>query len=249
MPLAPKELRKKALALLESHPGGMRYTELVREIKTFDPSLTEGQIQGQIFDLQRRFPEEVYKPSRGLFRKLKFQDADTQELKQELIEPQTKITEEDFYEPFREYLVNELEECTRAIVLGGKKFQDKWGTPDVIGKWQSRVTDIVKIETEIVAAEIKTEATATALITAFGQACAYCLFCHKSYLVLPKSAPKEDLDRIGGLCQIFGIGLVLFDASNANDPHFDIRTQARRQQPDMFYVNKNLQRVVESLFE
>ena len=45
----------------------------------------------------------------------------------------SKIEEEDFYEKFADYLVKELEECTKAISLGGNRFQDKWGTPDVLG--------------------------------------------------------------------------------------------------------------------
>ena len=43
--------------------------------------------------------------------------------------------------------------CTRAIPLGGNLFRDKWGTPDVIGKRESRISDIVKMPTEIVSAE------------------------------------------------------------------------------------------------
>jgi hypothetical protein len=34
-----------------------------------------------------------------------------------------------------------LEECTKAIQLGGNTFKDKWGTPDVIGKRESRKSD------------------------------------------------------------------------------------------------------------
>ncbi|MBL0274174.1 MAG: hypothetical protein IPQ06_14180 [Chitinophagaceae bacterium] len=37
-----------------------------------------------------------------------------------------KIKEEDFYEPFAEWITNDLEECTKAIALGGSKFKDKW---------------------------------------------------------------------------------------------------------------------------
>jgi len=48
------------------------------------------------------------------------------------------IKEEGFYKPFADWLVNEVEECTRAIPLGGNLFRDKWGTPDVIGKRESQ---------------------------------------------------------------------------------------------------------------
>ena len=53
---------------------------------------------------------------------------------------------------------NELEECTKAIPLGGNKFKDKWGTPDVIGIRKSKAGDILQMPTEIVSAEIKLDA-------------------------------------------------------------------------------------------
>jgi hypothetical protein len=86
----------------------------------------------------------------------------------------TKLKEEDFYQPFADWLVNEMEECTKAIALGNKTFKDKWGTPDVVGKREQKKTDIVQAPTEIVSAEIKYDTDQ--LITAFGQACAYKLF-------------------------------------------------------------------------
>ena len=85
-------------------------------------------------------------------------------------------------------------------------------------------------------AEIKPDVSQ--LVTAFGQACAYCLFSHKSYLVVPQQAPQDEIARLDSLCQVFGIGLVLFDASNPKDPDFIIRVRPRKQEPDLFYANK-----------
>jgi hypothetical protein len=178
---------------------------------------------------------------------VEFRDAKTDELKPELITKTTKkIEEEDFYKSFAEWLVNEMEECTKAIQLGGNRFKDKWGTPDVVGKRESRRSDIIQAPCEIVAAEIKLEVSQ--LVTAFGQACAYCLFAHKSYLVIPKDAPVDEIDRIDALCQVFGIGLVLFDSNNAEDPDFDIRVTPQKHEPDMFYVNKYMKQVEGELF-
>ena len=57
------------------------------------------------------------------------------------------------------------------------------------GKRESCRSDIIQAPVEIVAAEIKLDMAQ--LVTAFGQACAYCLFAHKSYLVIPKlTRPK-----------------------------------------------------------
>ena len=157
-----------------------------------------------------------------------------------------KIKEEDFYEPFANWLVNELEECTKAIPLGRNRFKDKWGTPDVIGKREPRRSDIVKGATEIVSVEIK--ADTRDLITAFGQACSYKLFSHKSYIVTPKNSSQGDILKLDALCLIFGIGLVLFDSSNPNDPQFEIRVRPLRHEPDMFYVNKYMKLIEKELW-
>src|SRR5207249_10983371 len=66
-------------------------------------------------------------PARGLFRHVKYRDVESQVATP--VEP-PKIKEEDFYGSFADYLVKELEECSKAIVLGGNKFKDKWGTPE-----------------------------------------------------------------------------------------------------------------------
>ena len=106
--------------------------------------------------------------------------------------------------------------------------------------------DIVKASTEIVSAELKTDTKD--LITAFGQACSYKLFSHKSYIVIPKNSPQDDISKLDALCLIFGIGLVLFDNSNVNEPQFEIRVRPLKHDPDMFYVNKNMRLVEKELF-
>ena len=86
------------------------------------------------------------------------------------------------------------------------------------------------------------------LITAFGQACAYSLFSHKSYLVVPKLAPKDDISRLDSLCQGYGIGLVLFDTNSPENPGFTILVRPRKHDPDMFYTNKYLKVIEDRLF-
>jgi len=163
----------KAIEVLKSNPAGVRYSELVRKIHEEFPEIPVNTIHGTVWNLETRVPNKVYKPARGLFRYVEFRD--------EVIikEPEIpkRIKEEDFYQPFANWLVSELEECIKAIPLGGNKFKDKWGTPDVIGKREPLRSDIVKGPTEIVSAEIKVDTKD--LITAFGQACSYKLFSHK----------------------------------------------------------------------
>lgn len=140
----------------------------------------------------------------------------------------------------------ELEECTNAIPVGGNVFKDKWGTPDVIGIKEAKRSNIIKPPTEIVAAEIKLDMNG--LITAFGQCCSYKLFSHRAYIVVPQNSTEEDISRLDALSRIFGIGLILFDASNPKEPGFSIRSRAARHEPDVFYVNKYIKLIESDLF-
>jgi hypothetical protein len=139
------------------------------------------------------------------------------------------------------------EACTKAIPVGGAMMKDKFGTPDVIGVYRPSYDDIIQFPMEIVSAEIKV--SGDSLITAFGQACSYKLFSHKSYIVVPKTAPQSDIDRLDSLCLIFGIGLVVFNPSSPEDPDFEIRTRTTKHDPDMFYVNEKIKRIGDQLLK
>ncbi|OHB68756.1 MAG: hypothetical protein A2V70_01860 [Planctomycetes bacterium RBG_13_63_9] len=242
-----KRIIDRAFEVLEANPEGVRYSELVRKVSESDGSLNTNTIHGNVWNLQEQHPDRVYKPSRGLFRLTKYRDPDTDQLKEELVPKQPKrVKEEDFYEPFADWLVNEIEECTKAIPLGGNRFRDKWGTPDVIGKRESKRSDIIQAPVEIISAELKPDVSQ--LVTAFGQACAYCLFSHKSYLVVSNRAPDDEVSRLDALCQVFGIGLVLFDSTDPKDPQFTIRSRPRHQQPDLFYANRYMKLIEAELF-
>ena len=66
----------------------------------------------------------------------------------------------------------------------------------------------MKFPTEIVSAKVKIDPVG--LITAFGQACAYRLF-----------------------GRIFGIGLILFNAKDPQNPSLELRVRAAKNEPDM----------------
>jgi hypothetical protein len=237
-----EQIIEKALEFLSQNPDGLRYSELVRLVHGVLATIPVNTVHGTVWNLDAQLPEKVIKPAKGLFKLVQFV---TQPERPE--KKLTKIIEDDFYLPFSDYIVNELEECTKAIPLGGNRFRDKWGTPDVIGKRESRKSDIVKLSTEIVSVEIKTDTNN--LVTAFGQACAYKLFSHKSYLVVPNSSSEEDLSRIDSLCLIFGIGLILFNNLDPMNPNFQIRNRPIKNDPDRFYVNKYAKLIERELFE
>ena len=245
------KIKKIALDVLADREEGIRYSDLKRKILERNSSFNPNTISGATWDLEITYPDKIYKPDRGIFRLLKFrEDITTQPDQQTITKKPTKsksIKEEDFYKSFADYLVNELEECTNAIELGGNIFRDKWGTPDVIGIRKSKHSDILQFQTEIVSAEIKIDSNG--LIIAFGQACAYKIFSHKSYIVVPSNSQLDDITRLDTLCRQFGLGLILFDETNVEDPNYEIRARAVKHEPDMFFVNKNLKLIEDKLFK
>ena len=246
-PTVRERSREAALARLAESREGVRHAELVRAVLDTDPDLKVAAIRANVWNLHEVYPDEVYKPSRGLFRLTRFREEDSDSPRAELVsKPHKGIQEEDFYQPFADWLQYDLEECTKAIPLGGSVFRDKWGTPDVIGKRESRKSDIIAAPVEIVSAEIKPDSRE--VITAFGQACAYCLFSHKTYLVVSNSSPQYEIARLDSLCQVFGIGLVLFNATDPQDPNFQIRVRAVKREPDLFYASKYMRIIETELF-
>lgn len=225
------QIRKIALEILADKPEGIRYSDMKRKILEQNSDFNPNTISGATWDLEITYPDKVYKPDRGVFRLVKFKEEVTTQPDQQS-DSTTKTTkkknikEEDFYQPFADWLVNELEECTSAIGLGGNIFRDKWGTPDVVGVRESKRSDIIQFPTEIIVGEIKTDSNG--LITAFGQACAYRIFSHKSYIVVPNDSQIEDITRLDTLCRQFGIGLILFNNKNPEDPNLKFEQEQLR---------------------
>ena len=241
-----EQIVNKALDLLRNAPHGIRWSDLNRQVRDTLPQISKNTISGTLGNLDAKLPDQFFKPARGLWMHVKFREAGP--TSQPTIVPSAKerVAEKAFYEPFAAWLVNELEECTKAIEVGGNAFRDKWGTPDVIGIREPKKSDIIQFQTEIISAEIKLDSAS--LITAFGQACAYRLFSHKSYIVVPADSPEDDIARLDTLGRIFGIGLILFDAADPKAPHFEIRVRAAKHEPDMFYVNRCMKLIEDELF-
>ena len=254
MPTIQEKIINKALEILETKPEGIYYSDLHRAIQAALPEVVKNTIDGTIWRLDK-VSKEVMKPERGLFILSKYLTPEKQsealkkkqfnELSQKEVHKAGVPDETKFYQSFADYLVNDLEECTGALPLGGSKFGDKWGTPDVLGVYKFSEADPLRPATEIISAEIKTDISQ--LITAFGQACAYKLFSHKVYLVIPNDASGADVSRVESLCLRFYIGLILFDKNNPENPSFEIRTRASKNEPDYFYVNNYLLKLGDAL--
>lgn len=236
-------IREKIIALcidaLTKSPPGLRFAEIMRYVQAhLDPSIKQTNIPANLVKLVEFSGGQITKVDKGFYQlTVNFGNSSHEEIIS--LPSSKKIIEQDFYRPFADWLVSELEDCTKTEVVGGATFGDKWATPDVIGVLKSKPSDIFKFEHEIVAAEIKISG-GESLITALGQACSYRLFAHRSYIVVPKQANKSDLDRLDSLCLLFGIGFVVFDVEHPENPDFLIKTRALTHKPDMFYLNHYL---------
>ena len=66
------QIYAKIFELLKQHKDGLQWSELASKIKASNPDFHPKTVNGCIWKLVERFPEEVYKPSKGLFRLLKY---------------------------------------------------------------------------------------------------------------------------------------------------------------------------------
>ena len=240
-------IRLKAIAQLLAHRPGLRYSDLSRLTAQALPSVNLAKVATALHNLEMIKSKEVCRTSKGLYLHQRFKRFESSEDPRGIAEVvSARVTETAFYKTFADWLKNEAEAVTHAIPLGGNVFQDRWGTPDVIGKRESRRSDVIKVPTEIVAAEIKVDMMQ--LVTGFGQACAYRLFCHSSYLVIPKQASEGEIARLEALCEISGIALVTFDREAPHAPAFKILVRPRSHQPDMGYTNRYLAMIERELF-
>jgi hypothetical protein len=239
--LNTNQIRELAREIILQNPGGIRFSELRKRISSSHPETPINTIDGSVWDLHLRFPQQIQKPIRGLF----VPAEQVKQTKPNDEAPPTKPStpeEKNFYPLFAEWLKNDLDEVTDAAPIGGAAMGKKWGTPDVVGVYKPLASNLIKFPLEIVSAEIKTDPTQP--VIAFGQAIAYRLFSAKTYIVMPASMSLEDLSRLEALCMLFGVGLVLFENS-IKAPNFQIRVRAQRFNPDMFYVNEFAERLKE----
>lgn len=243
--LGLQEIRTIALQIIRNHPEGIRYGQLLTLILDEHPATPRNTIESATWNLDSQFPNEVHKPLRGLYKP--GPAGSSEEVEPESAAP-SPLREAMFYEAFADWLKRDLEDATDAVSLGGAGLRSKWSTPDVIGVYKALPSDRIKFPHEIISAEIKIDPQAS--VVAFGQAVAYRLFSTKTYIVMPDSISKEDLDRLEALCMLFGVGLVVFSL-NPMQPDFKIRMRAQRFSPDMYFVNEfadGLHRLDKDLF-
>jgi len=225
------------LEILKQEPNGIRFLDLSKKVKESFSDFSQEMVNTYVNNAASK-SSEIVKPSRGFYMLKQYastKETDVEDSTSQDLGPVKHFQEEEFYESFCNYLTSVLDECVEAIPLGGRRFKDKWVTPDVIGFYTIQKRFAPFNTEEIVTAEIKVDLSQ--VWTAFGQACSYKLFSHKVYLVIPLDCPVDDYGRIESLCIKFGLGLVQFNRFDKEEPDFAIRTRAIKSEPDYFYLN------------
>lgn len=123
---AKARVAKKAIELLAKKREGFHHSVLVQRLKAALPGMPVNTIRGSVVGLVEFKPDEVFKPAKGLFRHAMYREGtDSSNIVPTLPRGSTN-REEAFYPAFAEYLVGDLEECSKCIPLGGCAFRDKW---------------------------------------------------------------------------------------------------------------------------
>lgn len=229
-----KQVRDEAYNIISSRKEGIRFSELTAELRKKFPLFNSNMINTQVAGLRnhRDYRDKLEsKDSAGKIFKAISPVGETSSNSKET------PSEKEFYDTFASYLVEYLKDCTMARKYGGSPNKRGWSNPDVVGIYSLSMGSVFKRDPEIVSAEIKISSDYNALKEAFSQAAFYLLFSHKSYIVVPNTASPETLNILESLSIAFGIGLVLFDPSNKDDPDYTLRNRAQRHEPETEYLN------------
>jgi hypothetical protein len=184
--MSVREIAEAAKQKLTAQPDGLRFSELVKVLQDENPETNENTIYTVVSMLSKNLPGEIVKPTRGLYKLAPAAPAGGAPPAVPDARPveAPRPLEVNFYESFAAWLRDDLDEATEASGLGGAAQRQKWGTPDVVGTYKPLPDQLYKFPIEIVCAEIKIDPTQS--VVAFGQAVAYRLFAHKTYLVMPR---------------------------------------------------------------
>src|SRR5439155_20977719 len=65
--LTTHQIRELGRNIVANSKGGVRYGDLIEQIALPNPETPRNTIHGSVWDLHIRFPQQISKPSRGLF--------------------------------------------------------------------------------------------------------------------------------------------------------------------------------------
>jgi len=67
------DINNKAIELLNERPEGIRWSELLRLLQAVNKNWHPKTVNGCVWQLVNKYPDQVYKPEKGLFRLTKYQ--------------------------------------------------------------------------------------------------------------------------------------------------------------------------------
>ena len=67
-----QDINNKALELLAKNPAGLRWSELLTKLQESSPDWHPKTVNGCVWKLVEKYPDQVYKPVKGLFKLTKF---------------------------------------------------------------------------------------------------------------------------------------------------------------------------------
>ena len=71
-PTVTGQIYGKIIELLDTNPEGLHWSELISILETTFPDFHPKTINGCVWKLTERYPNQVYKPEKGLFKLLKY---------------------------------------------------------------------------------------------------------------------------------------------------------------------------------
>lgn len=237
LPLTRDRIRTIAIELLGKHPEGMRTSQLVRDIVVVDQSLNPNTIKTAIWNLDKVSANHVCKPARGLLRLKVFKGSATVESRMDRLRQAWSLAMAAKGPALlAHWLKRDLQDVEQVMTPTRNLFMGLCGTPTVLGiaenprrAGEAPLAGIVSAQMEVDTASV---------MNAFGQACAARLFARRSYLVVPKRQQINELMCLHALCELFGLGLVLFDERSIAAPGFRLTVRPFDHDPDPIYEDR-----------
>jgi hypothetical protein len=236
-PFTRDRIRTIAIELLAKHPEGLRISHLVRGIVVVDQSLNPNTIKTAIWNLDKVGADQVCKPARGLLRLKVFKSPATVESRMDgLRQAWSLAMAAKGPALLANWLKRELQDVEQVMTPARNLFLGLCETPTVLGIAENPRGGEKAPPAGIVSAQM--EVDTASVMKAFGQACAARLFARRSYLVVPKRQQIRELMHLHALCELFGLGLVLFDERSTAAPGFCLAVRPFDHDPDPIYEDR-----------
>ena len=224
---------------MSGQPEGVPVADLIRKVQSdwpgeFDEQSHINRIRAALHNMHRaRMVEQV---GRGVWACANVSEMPETAPAEEVDEPAPQLEapqlEVPLYPMVKDQLVNSLDACTRAEIVGGKGNigGGTFATPDVVGIIAPTPTARhYGFHNKILAVEVKSVTNPQALLVGYAQASAYLDFAHMALLVVPW-CHGPNIDRVTRLCEKNGIGLA-FIRDEDGEKWLEMWFPPRSQQP------------------